>query len=551
MSLKSNIRRAGALPAVCILALGLALVPSAAQAQDAGLCAGYEGKQKVTKLAGPNAFSKKKLTSMDDLRSTFESMRAGVEHVLQSNGLGSLMPEIYAAVESGEGVSEMQLAPGDTMEWMAFRKAGKPWTIANVCMGTKKTYDAYRIEVSEDRDTTDGGIERTTYVFAVPKVCSNISFLGSSVEEIAPPEPMKVCKLEVDRSFDENRTLKVDAGGSSEGVVVTMDGPQGTQTLVSGGDTAWEGADPDPYADLSFTASVEGTGRNGRDLSCSITVDSESPVEVPTCELSVDPAEVKRGDDVTVRATGSFTKMEITVDGPGNLGPLTGATNTIALPKAGTYVFSGTATNQVGDTAECSAEAKAKGGWTVRGFYANGSTDGDNFTDSTAAVGSIFREELMSSSGDGFGLNVEKHLSDKFGLELGYLTMDFDTRYMVDTPFVWEMDEDDLGFDLINFGANFHLTPNSFVDLYLGPFIGYASIDDVEYQVLGGTTRRSYDDEFVFGAQVGLDIPFGADNPWSLHTGVVYIDSDADSDDDAFDLGLDPLVGTIGIAYSF
>ncbi len=119
-----------------------------------------------------------------------------------------------------------------------------------------------------------------------------------------------------------------------------------------------------------------------------------------------------------------------------------------------------------------------------------------------------------------------------------------------DSPTEWLMDHDSSGVLVFTLGPNFHLTPGKKVDFYVGPYIGRAQFDDPSYNLGGslGTVSLDIDDEFVFGAQIGLDVPFGASN-WAFHLGGLYMKLPVNLS--GVDLDADPLIGTIGLAYNF
>ena len=83
-------------------------------------------------------------------------------------------------------------------------------------------------------------------------------------------------------------------------------------------------------------------------------------------------------------------------------------------------------------------------------------------------------------------------------------------------------------------GLNFHLTPRSRVDFYLGPMISYVVYGDLESE---GETL-GIDPDFAFGAVAGVDIPLGKGR-WLLTGAVRYLDTSATFED--MGSGDDPL----------
>ncbi|MEE8526524.1 MAG: OmpW family outer membrane protein, partial [Thermoanaerobaculia bacterium] len=100
----------------------------------------------------------------------------------------------------------------------------------------------------------------------------------------------------------------------------------------------------------------------------------------------------------------------------------------------------------------------------------------------------------------------------------------------------------------------FHLTSGSNVDFYIGPFLGYVQVDDVTHRVLGSAVRIPGEDEVTWGAQIGLDVP--ASSTWAFTAGIKYLElsydlSEGDDEANEVEIGLDPLIFTVGVAYRF
>ena len=198
--------------------------------------------------------------------------------------------------------------------------------------------------------------------------------------------------------------------------------------------------------------------------------------------------------------------------------------------------------------------------WTIRGYLAGVTTNGDFARDeSIRANGDRERTNFKFDGGDGVGFALERHFSERLGLELGVLLADLEGFLMFDVEEpvdgggfgngIWGMNEGDIGFMPFTLGLNYHLTPNSRPDLYIGPFVGLAMMDDVTISDLGESFRYSFDDEFVFGINAGLDIPFKAGGPWALAAGVRWMDLSASDPANGVDLGIDPLIATVGATF--
>ena len=343
----------------------------------------------------------------------------------------------------------------------------------------------------------------------------------------------------------------MDASGSSPGVRVTMDGPEGSQTLIDGSGTTWSGTVDEPYTgDYSFTATAEAEGtetvttyvfvvpkvclnlalvetssetRSAGTESCTETAEPDPLCVAPPaeCDISVSPSEIRAGESVDVEVTGHWAEngLDLEVrneDGqPVSKPAVSGPSDSVKFSRAGSYTVAGTATNEDGET------APGEAGVEVTGY--------------------------------GVGAGFEYFFNDRWGLEGRGLYGQLDSEFTLDLGPAWEMDDDTLSYWEVSFGPNLHLTPNHAADFYIGPFVGYGSLDDGEYSAFGRTVDAEFDGDVLWGAQVGLDWPFGANSQWGLHLGARYTDFSVDVSTPVADeeLGIDPLSAEIGLTYWF
>ena len=117
-----------------------------------------------------------------------------------------------------------------------------------------------------------------------------------------------------------------------------------------------------------------------------------------------------------------------------------------------------------------------------------------------------------------------------------------DAHVMYDTVEVWEMDDTEVDWLAMTAGVNFHLTkPESKFDLFIGPFLGYASVDDAKYDFSGVTHTAKLDNQMAWGISLGFDVP--AREGWGFYGGVRYFNLElevAGEEDLEFDIS--PLV---------
>ncbi len=183
--------------------------------------------------------------------------------------------------------------------------------------------------------------------------------------------------------------------------------------------------------------------------------------------------------------------------------------------------------------------------WTLRGFGAKVDVKDDPFR--TTQTDPFRTSKFVLGSGNGLGAELEYRANCPVGLAFGLLAADLDSMLTIDTDTEWLMQNADIGFQMVSVGANFHLTPRSRADFFIGPFVGLIDYDDVTYDF--GTARESVslDGEAALGLNAGLDIPFGENAPWALTAGLRYLATSAEGN--GFEVDVDPLIATLGLAY--
>ena len=120
-------------------------------------------------------------------------------------------------------------------------------------------------------------------------------------------------------------------------------------------------------------------------------------------------------------------------------------------------------------------------------------------------------------------------------------------------------DGDSAGHDYTVFrpflvGLNYHLTPSSRADLYLGPLVSYVFYEDIMLQYGSEDALFEIDDDFAFGAALGLDLYVGAEGHWSLNASLRYLETSVggvENGEEPFELDYDPLILGFGFGYRF
>jgi outer membrane protein W len=558
------------LPFVLILLIASAFATSA-------LAAGKPGK--IRRLGNPvTAFSTVPAESVAELQSQFAQYRSDFEDVLRQAGWGGDPADLFAAVERGD-VERVQVPVGETIQWMAFRRHKKPQVNQNLVWAGKEPFDAWKIEFE-----SAGAV----HTFLAPVVCLNLSYYKQG-----PAYPAPSCSLAADVGEAPCGELaEIRLTGSTDGQEIAITGVRGpggagdpAQAMATGSGR-WTYK---PAAAGSYEFAAVCTSGHGK------TASASAKAAVPEAEPCVEcrlQANYDAGTRlITLDSGGSVGTVEITGvtlwDGSGgSVGDLLAAgpdrwTYAPVVPKKrGDYVFEFSArASSDGATADCdpvsvtvpgkrgyarqteadTADVGPDNWWILRLYGAR--IDGDDavFTSEFRPDGSNERNHLSVDSGQGVGLGLERLFSRRLGVELGVLLGSLDTRLMRDIDEAWETATESADFFPITLGLNFHLTPGSKVDLYLGPFVGLLQYDDVEYRVLGEHVVADIEDEFTAGAQIGIDVPTGS--RWAFSASVRYMDAQAEFQDAGFgggegsanelELSIDPLIFTAGVAFRF
>ena len=175
------IRQPHRIYAIVMLMLG-ALVAGSARAADE--CAAFPVENRIAQLGGSHtSFAQGTyLDSPQTLHEQFIKYESDIRGVLASHQLGHVADALFQAVNSGQGVTEGSVRPGNEFQWLAWRRGSSVVTTSPVCLSTSRDYESFELTVSVDE-----GSSITTYRFSIPKICMNIAYIGSESE--AKPAP--------------------------------------------------------------------------------------------------------------------------------------------------------------------------------------------------------------------------------------------------------------------------------------------------------------------------------------------------------------------------
>lgn len=270
----------------------------------------------------------------------------------------------------------------------------------------------------------------------------------------------------------------------------------------------------------------------------------------PSCGITA-PTEVVAGEPFEVNVSGNWKEASVSVIYEQDQVITTLAASypqSMSLDKPGLYRLRAEVSNQGSEVAHCETQVLVNRdtAWTIRPFFAAIRTDDDEIVNRDNGLRSAFQ----TNSGFGGGVGVEYHLNDRFGIEARLVFGWPEARLNVDTETQWLHDTDDLRLTTITVGPNFHFYRGDRVDLFAGPFLGWANLGDVDLSVdsLNTGQWREFDDEFIWGAQLGSDISFTQDALWKLHLGLMYMNLEAEDKRTGEKVDINPLLFLVGLA---
>ena len=155
-------------------------------------------------------------------------------------------------------------------------------------------------------------------------------------------------------------------------------------------------------------------------------------------------------------------------------------------------------------------------------------------------------ETTELDSAVGFQASFEYMVTDLIGVEpaIGFLDHDVTVR---ETGFP-ELDLGDTSLFALTANVNFHLLRDKKVDFFVGPTIGYAFWGDLKSDLFG--ENFPIDDEFIYGVNLGVDIPFGQGG-WGFAASIDYLLSDLTPEGSDAEIGVDPFELRAGVSYRF
>ncbi|MCP4897067.1 MAG: outer membrane beta-barrel protein [bacterium] len=175
------------------------------------------------------------------------------------------------------------------------------------------------------------------------------------------------------------------------------------------------------------------------------------------------------------------------------------------------------------------------------------------------------------SAGGGISFRLERTLTPRLGLEFGLTTV----ASGIDISAGWGKCDHNASVDMLSvvpltLGLNVHLTPNSPVDVYVGPMLAYVTYSDLRIHSgwdcedqgpwwdwgWSSTVKVGTDRDLTWGLNAGIEFPFGKSGRWSGHVGVTYIESSYelerfDEEDRFTNIKMDPVMLNLGFGFRF
>jgi hypothetical protein len=224
--------------------------------------------EKVTQL-GRHPFYKSRDLKPADLKIIAVDKAGEVKQGFEQAGSGDLVFAFLEQIQKAD-IQTVDLAPGDTLQWMLFKKGKKVLVKNDVVWSGKKAITVYDFSIFRDGKL---------YEFVVPKICGNISL--KNVKEIPAP----VCALNVDPAEAVLGTpFKIDMCGSQNAVktVVTVTDAAGAvvKTLELTPENCSAEINLDKVGEYAIAAVVEGEYAMKATNPCDATVKVLEPAPV-------------------------------------------------------------------------------------------------------------------------------------------------------------------------------------------------------------------------------------------------------------------------------
>ncbi|MDR3089721.1 MAG: hypothetical protein LBU39_07895 [Desulfobulbaceae bacterium] len=146
-------------------------------------CASPAMSATTLKKMGSHPFYTPPLTSVADLQTMVQKRGAKIEEGFTKAGAADLYPAFVEQFPNAQ-IESVQVQPGQSIDWMLFRKWGKGQVAAakNIVWGGGAPFEAFKFTIEKDGNQ---------YNFIVPLVCGNIALLDVTAAPVAVVEPVQ------------------------------------------------------------------------------------------------------------------------------------------------------------------------------------------------------------------------------------------------------------------------------------------------------------------------------------------------------------------------
>ncbi len=332
------------------------------------------GPKKILRLGNPSTSFQKParagkdaLQTPDDLR---RMLRGKLDDVMTVLGKAAAFDpqlqnltreQLDSAAQTAE-ISEVQVAPGTSIPWMAYRKRKVPEVLRNeagLVWGGRKPFGAYVMNF----ETRDGFLVRK-WTLTVPKPCGNLWLTGSETKELPPPPTVSMSAGSVCLSQAVPVTITLGKTRPGDEVILAADGKT-VETFA-----AQDGSMTKEVRGLAVGSHNLMATVNRRDPAATASAATSATVKPcpPSCSMAALPAELRKGKPLMLDASGSkvhpdlagsvtirSVSVKVTRDGAD--------AGTVELPapdfkaeyrpnQVGHYSFRAVVTDSVGQTSE-------------------------------------------------------------------------------------------------------------------------------------------------------------------------------------------------------
>lgn len=476
-------------PFVCAVVLAASSVVSAspATAADPGACGGHW----VLRMGGSHAVLQGTITDQANLRQRLPELESSIRTVIAMDSTLSpaVAEALIAAIRDGSGITERPIQRDEAVRWMAYQpEPGRIAAIEPACLRLERVYDAFEITVE--------------------------------VPDSAAMAPAPTCAIVATRTCAaEGPAFTVDIRGSTPGAQVTMASGGGAAIRISGPGELWTVEDPGPgELDAVFTVKAQGEPAPARTARAYRFL-------IPKICGNVAYLGETTGSTIAAAPAPATCEKSVTVEG--------------CAPPAAPAPF----------VEPVAVVNRCVDGWVARAFLFGYFPMGDDLSRDVVLPGGPAHESFEVDQGFGLGASVERRFGPVLGIEVAAMFGRGDTTFRIDGDGIAGSASHPANFFALTAGPNFHMLGCGGADLYAGPFVGYGGFGDPNYWVSDYRFRATFDRRFLWGGQIGLDLPFSADGPWGFHGGLRYMRLSQDTD--GGEIEINPLIVELGLAYRF